>query len=357
MDEKVRQGWPTGLAPYGYMNVKGDREEPIRPHPEKAKAVIRIFELYARGDMTFKQIADQLERESYAYRKSQPRFTRTAISYILNNRFYMGEIVRNGQTFEGRYERLICRDLFNECQAILQGRNRRIGKPNHPLAGGLLRCAHCGFAITGERIRRKLRNGSVREHMYYRCANNHPDPDHPRVRWRAEDLDEAICNDLATLRIEDEETRVVFRETLSMAFQDITVQQHKRAASLSKRHAELSGMQDRLLNAYLAGTIDEGQYRAKSDELRAEMAGVTEARERLGGVESRDIDVALAVFDWSQNALESWQGSKSAVRRQILDSVSLNRTLSAANLCISKRKPFDLLAEGLDSEQSRGDRI
>lgn len=343
MDEKVRQGWPTGLAPYGYMNVKDDREEPVRPHPEKAKAVIRIFELYVRGDVTFKQIADELEREGHTYRTSQPRFSRKALSYILNNRFYVGEIIRNGETFEGRYERLIGRDLFNECQTILQGRNRRTSKPSHPWSGGLLRCAHCGFAITGERIRRKLRNGSVREHLYYRCANNNPDPGHPRVRWRANDLDVAIVNDLATLRIEDEEIRSLFRETLSMAVQDITVEQHKQAARLAKRHSELAGMQDRLLNAYLAGTIEEFQYRAKSDELRVEMAGVTETRERLSRLCSGDSDVMQAVLAWSQNAADSWQRSNSAARRQFLASVTLSRTLSATNLCLAMRKPFDLL--------------
>lgn len=46
LDEKVRQGWPTGLAPFGYMNA-ADRNEPIQPHPEKARAVVRIFELYS----------------------------------------------------------------------------------------------------------------------------------------------------------------------------------------------------------------------------------------------------------------------------------------------------------------------
>ena len=33
MDEKVRQGWPTGLASYGYLNTH-DREAPVKPHPE-----------------------------------------------------------------------------------------------------------------------------------------------------------------------------------------------------------------------------------------------------------------------------------------------------------------------------------
>lgn len=356
MDEKVRQGWPTGLAPYGYVNVQDDRDEPVQPHPEKSKTVIRIFELYARGDMTFKALADRLQREGHVYRPSQPRFTRTALSYILNNRFYIGELARNGQVFEGQYRRLISRALFDECQDILQGRNRRTGKPQIPLSGGLMRCAHCGFAITGERIRRKLKNGSVNEHLYYRCGNNHPEPDHPRVRWRAEDVENAIADDLATLRIEPAEERQLFRKTLAAAFEDISSQQRRRCAALAKRHSELTGMQDRLLNAYLAGTVEEGQYRDKSEELQSELAGVTEARERVRRIDAGDITVAFAVFDWCQNADEHWRRSNSAMRRRILDSVSLNRTLSDANLCLTKRKPFDLLTEGRDSEKSRGDR-
>src|SRR4029078_12643759 len=31
IDEKVRQGWAAGGAPYGYMNLK-DKTEPIQPH-------------------------------------------------------------------------------------------------------------------------------------------------------------------------------------------------------------------------------------------------------------------------------------------------------------------------------------
>src|SRR4029079_15015974 len=44
LDEKVRQGWPTCGAPYGYMNTK-DRERPVVPHPERSRTLRRIFEL------------------------------------------------------------------------------------------------------------------------------------------------------------------------------------------------------------------------------------------------------------------------------------------------------------------------
>ncbi len=64
----------------------------------------------------------------------------------------------------------------------------------------------------------------------------------------------------------------------------------------------------------------------------------------------------MAIFDWTRVAAEIWRGSNNRVRREILDVVCLNRTLSDVNLDATMRKPFDVLAEGLEIENSRGDR-
>ncbi|MDD4989111.1 MAG: recombinase family protein [Candidatus Pacebacteria bacterium] len=160
MDEKVRQGWPTGLAPFGYQNVE-NRNEPVIPHPVESTAVARIFELYSSGNWTFKSLGNRLEREGIVYRPSQPRFTSSALSKILNNRFYIGQIIRHGHAFPGKYRALIDRNVFEACQQLLHGKNRRTGNPEIMLSGGILRCAHCGHAITGEFIRRKLRSGGA----------------------------------------------------------------------------------------------------------------------------------------------------------------------------------------------------
>jgi len=100
-----------------------------------------------------------LEREGHLFRLSQPRFHRTALAWILSNRFCIGELHRNGQVFEGHYKRLIDRATFDACQDIMNGRNRRTGTPQHLLAGGLLQCTYCGQSITGERVCRKLKGG------------------------------------------------------------------------------------------------------------------------------------------------------------------------------------------------------
>ena len=116
-------------------------------------------------------------------------------------------------------------------------------------------------------------------------------------------------------------------------------------------------MRDRLLNAYLAGTVDEEVFSSKSADLRSQTATVEESIHQLAELDSKPSDTALAIFDWSQKAAEIWRGSNNAVRREILDCVCLNRTLSDVSLFTVKRNPFDILAEGFLVQSSRGDWI
>jgi hypothetical protein len=91
--------------------------------------------------------------------------------------------------------------------------------------------------------------------------------------------------------------------------------------------------------------VDEVIYQAKSNELKTEAAKTGEALAELGDVDPARAETAMALFDWTQNAAEVWRGSNNRIRREILDAVCLNRTLSDANLNAPKRKPFDFLAE------------
>ena len=206
-------------------------------------------------------------------------------------------------------------------------------------------------------IRRKLRGGGVRQHNYYRCANNLPGPDHPVVRWKAADLEEAIVADLEKLRLPNQEIADWFRISLDAAFADISTVQRDQAKTLHKRKSELAGREDRLLNAFLAGTIDEPTFNVKRTELRDELAGVDWSLAGLGDLQPADAEAALAVFDFSQKAAEIWRGSKMLEKREILETVSLNRTLGNLSLVTEKRKPFDILAERPQVQLSRAEWI
>ena len=280
------------------------------------------------------------------------------MSYILKNRFYIGEIRRGANLYQGRHQPLIDRSTFQTCQDRLQGKTRRTkAKVNLPLSGGLFTCDHCGAMITGERIKRKLKGGGVRLHDYYRCANNYPDSEHPSVRWRADDLEDAIVADLAKLRMPDDEVANWFRSSLQVAFSQIVDHQRNQRMALSKRRSELATMNDRLLNAFLAGSIDEPTFNAKLAALRDEAAQIEERLGNVATLEPPDVRAALAVFEFSQNVPDLWRGSKMLEKRRILETLSLNRMLGDVTLVLEKRKPFDELAKRLEIQLSRDDRI
>ncbi len=344
MDERVRQGWPTGHAPFGYINTD-DREEPVKPHPEKAATVARIFELYSSGLYTFKEVSDKLQREGHTFRKSEPRFARTSLSYLLKNRFYVGEIEHHGTFYPGKHKVFIDRDVFNACQNTLKGKNRRTGNPDIMLSGGVLRCAVCGYGVCGEQTRRKLTDGGCNVHTYYKCSNNHASEDHPKVRWRQDVVESAILRELDTIRISDAETADWMRHALGETFDNASKMRDQRRAFLVKRKSELTNMKDRLLNAFLAGTIDEQTFRTKTADLKRDLDDVDRNMEEAGNANATGGDTALSVFDFSQNIVGIWRGSNFRGRREILECVSSNVALSDVSLMVAKRKPFDFLAE------------
>ncbi|MAG92989.1 MAG: hypothetical protein CMJ48_04480, partial [Planctomycetaceae bacterium] len=135
--------------------------------------------------------------------------------------------------------------------------------------------------------------------------------------------------------------------------------QRQQHVALKKRATEIEAMQERLLNAYLAGTVDEATLSAKQSALRDEGTQVADSLARLataGEFQPEDVRVALAVFEFAQNAAEIWRGSKMLEKREMLESVSLNRMLGDVTLVVEKRKPFDELVKRPLVTTSRDDR-
>lgn len=356
MNEKVRQGWMPGWVPFGYKNVGDDKNEPVQIEPEKAKAVIRIFDLYSRGDQTFQSLKKILRKEGSIYRETNKTFNTTTLSYILNNRFYIGELTWRGELYPGKHKPIISRALFNACQDILKGRNRRTSCPTIPYSGGLFVCHYCGRAITGEQIRRKQANGGVRVHYYYKCPNTSA-PDHPRVRWKQDELEAAIEAEFEKLRMPDEELAGVFREAIVAALADIDTVGKEKKKALKAQLAENKAMQDRLMTGYLNGAIPEETYKLKCVELKDVRLNLEAECANVGQFNPTNNLTPTAVFDFCQGLRDLWHGSNFAEKRELLDIVSSNHALTSQTLYLTKRKPFDLLAEGPLFVRGRAERI
>jgi site-specific DNA recombinase len=178
LHQKAREGmWPS-FAPLGYTNVDGpDGKKMIVPDPNLAPIIARMFERYATGKYSLKEIAKLARADGLVYRKSGNPVPTSTVHKILRKRTYSGEYDYHGVTYSGSYEPIISPELWQQVQDVLDGRHlQRPKKRSHDFAfAGLITCGHCGCALVGKIKKRPLHLLSL-----YRVPREMPRALYPR---------------------------------------------------------------------------------------------------------------------------------------------------------------------------------
>ncbi len=351
---RVKEGWFVGLAPYGYRNARKDGRGIIEVDPEPAANVKRIFHLYAYENLTLDGLVEKINTEGRLWRNSQPKFPRSSVHNILKDRAYIGELEYKGNWYPGKHEPLIDRATWDRVQALLGGSVYHATTLTY--AGQFMTCGHCGHPITGELVKKKRKDGGVNYHVYYRCAR-YTRKDHPRIRVKEADIEAQVLAIFDKMKVEDASVRDWFRMVLASQTRDAQADSRAQRQELTRQETLIIQQQDRLLNMRLAEDIDQELFAKKHTELRDRLASIKLQLDVLDRSHDETAELAAKVFELSQTLKEQWLIADYATKRRLLEIVCLNSVLDGVTLCPEMRKPFDVLAEGLVSENSRGDRI
>jgi len=120
---KRRGIWVGGPVPLGYRSV----DKKLEIVPEDAALVRKIFADYLRLG-SIGELASSLEQEGIKPRPrlisngrtiAADRFMVGPLAHMLKNRFYIGEVVFQGETHQGEHQPILDRDLFDAVQAQL----------------------------------------------------------------------------------------------------------------------------------------------------------------------------------------------------------------------------------------------
>ena len=141
---KARGMWMGGNIPLGYD--LGDRR--LDTNETEAERVRHIFRRYLRcgsiPKLANELAASGISSKLWTARKGRThggtRFSCGALSHILSNRLYRGEIVHRGKVHQGDHDAIVERGLFDEVQAQLAGNrhargSRKTRAATCPLAG------------------------------------------------------------------------------------------------------------------------------------------------------------------------------------------------------------------------------
>ena len=142
---KRRGIWVGGPVPLGYRSV----DKKLEVVPKDATLVRKIFADYLRlGSIS--ELAASLEREGLKPRPrilsngrtlEADRFMVGPLAHLLKNRFYIGEVVFQGEVHQGEHEAILDRDLFDAVQTRLAEASfqRRLSRtPSPAMLTGLI---------------------------------------------------------------------------------------------------------------------------------------------------------------------------------------------------------------------------
>lgn len=180
LEQKVKKGSITGLAPIGYVNVQhfdGESTKAVRTvnvDPERAPHVRWAFEAYASGDYTLRQLTEALADQGLRTKRTRKRpsvaMRPQQVYMMLQNRVYVGIVKWKGTEYPGRHEALVSVETFATVQAILQSRAQTGEKPSrrsHYLVGTLF-CKRCGSGMGYNRA-----TGRSGIYEYFFCWGRH----------------------------------------------------------------------------------------------------------------------------------------------------------------------------------------
>jgi DNA invertase Pin-like site-specific DNA recombinase len=266
LSEEVRKGMLTkasmgmypSYAPLGYINTTlPDGRRMIVVDPILGPIVVRMFQWFATGEYTLKSLAKKAFAEGFRFRKSMNRIPTSTLHKMLRKRIYMGEFDYGGKTYQGIYEPLVSRVIWEQCQALLdRHREKKTRHVKHMFAlSGIVQCGHCGCSMVGE-----IKKG---RYVYFHCSGYRGKCPEPYVR--EEVLIGHFAERFRQLAIAPELVRWAEVETVTRAAREKADQE----AHLDWLRAAFDRLQRRLEVLYddrLDGRIDAGRYDEKARE-------------------------------------------------------------------------------------------
>ncbi len=277
MERKAaRGGWCVGPPPFGYQIDDGV----LAVNESEAPLVPLMFDLYAMKRLGTRAVANWLNDAGHRSRSGRA-WSHTAVTTVLRNRTYLGEVYFRGKWHPASHQPLVNSEQFDAANVILNERGEDLSKrasvSSDYLLTGLVICELCGKHYVGNAA-----HGRSARYRYYTCHNRqrYGTGTCASERLSAEELDQAI---LAALLTTYEKTDLFDRAVKAAAGQ-AEAARARREAELATLIKELECTEERIeryLLAFEAGNLPESACAERVKKLAT----------RVGELQGRRVDL------------------------------------------------------------------
>lgn len=187
---KNKQGKHNCKAPQGYTHkpiVEGNEvRNIIIPDPKRFGIIKSAFKMYLTGSYSVPEVLSYINNDCHYISEKKKKIGGrplglTTLHSMLENPFYMGKIRDFDDPeilHDGAWEPMITEDEYWQIQRLKNNYavvhnlcpKVAVNAKNFELKG-VMTCSSCGCSIVGEPHKKLLKDGTYRDHLYYRCTH------------------------------------------------------------------------------------------------------------------------------------------------------------------------------------------
>jgi len=326
---RLKQGLYPMRAPLGYVDHGKGNAKTI--DPVMGPLVRKAFELYATARYNLETLGTELYRLGLRNRNGG-LVTRTGLSTLLNNPFYIGiiQIQKTSETFIGIHEQIIGKILFDRVQGVLTGKFNARSKRHNFEFRRMLSCSTCKYSLIGER-----QKGNV----YYRCHNKLC----PQTSIREDVVRMEAARFFQRFRFNEKEMEYFKAKILKLKTTWAT-QQEDEARNLNMRLAQIKDRLNRLTDAYLDEALDKMMFEERKKSLLIDQKATEANLANLahnGSATPARLDIFLEL---AGNAGLSHAVALPEERRDMVDIFTSNRLVDGKKIELEPSLPFQEIA-------------
>ncbi len=344
-DQKIRQGEWIGVAPIGYLNAKDEHgRSTVILDPERAPLMRKVFEEYATGNYSLHTLAEYTKKIGLInLRGNKSYMNRSQLNYIMRNPFYYGAMRIKGKLYPHVYDKLISKQLFEQCEAVRTGWCRKPHNYNiHEfIFKGLVHCSVRKGVAHMDQKRRTNKSG-YHEWNYVIVG----DPDRPKKKmWiREEDLLEMVTNAFRELHVPEHLMEDVYNY-IKQTNQHERDFHRKRISGLKKEYTEQQNKLDKLMDLFIDEAITKDEHDRKKLQLKERQQAITLEIEEVTNADDIYRETVTDLVSIASQAPQLFNKANLKQKRRLINFAFSNLTLTGRNLQYTWNKPFDLFAK------------
>ena len=242
--------------------------------------------------------------------------------------------------YKGKHTPLISLALFEQAQQAMRNPHRPKRQKHTFAYSGLLGCGKCGCVVTAE-----VKKG---RYVYYHCTKSRTACD--EIYYREEDLAPRFDAVVKGISI-GPEIRDWLIQALKESHQDEAAYHQDEVARLQEALRLIKRRMDQMYLDKLDRKVSERFWLEKSREWEAEESRIMEELRSHQVANRRYYDDGVKLLELASRAYELYAKQPGDQKNRFLQVLLSNCTLQDGTLHPIYRKPFDILAKGIENRK------